>query len=247
METLFITPRYDNDEFESYLGASINNIKTKCVNVADSKDSSELKSISMKYNIGIDIIKDKHLLNESTIVVLAKPNIHIIDPLFVDKISMIFTDTPNVGVVGVVGVKELHSGRDLYSIDNSPLNSIIYTIDKENDKGEHVQYSKSGFYDNVVAIDDSIIAIRGSMLLNNDFSFECDSSIGFGIEIAIKAIKYGYDVTVADILVVSSTHTNVSHDIVDDMVQLTNAKYPINIKTLGKHINSIIDIDLGGL
>jgi len=244
MEIIFITPRYDGDNFDSYLGASIQKIKTKCVNVADSKDSTHIKTISNKYNIGIDIIKQQNILTDSTIVVFAKPNVHIIDPIFADKISMIFSDTHNVGVVGVAGVKELHTGRNLYSNDNTPLNGIIYTTDKENNKGEHVQYSKTGFYTDAVAVDDSIIAVRGSLLLNDDFSFEYDSSIGFGIELSIKAIKYGYDVAVADILVVSENKSNIDYEIIDNIVSLSESTYPVNVKTLGKNINSVIDIEL---
>ena len=244
MDTIFITPRSENDKFDTYLGASIQSIKTRCVNVADNKDSNEEKSISKKYNIGVDIIKDRQLLNESTIVIFSKPNVYIIDPLFVDKLSMIFSDKPNIGVVGVAGVKEIHSGRRLYSNDNTPLNGIVYTIDEETNKGEHVQYSKNGFYDDVVAVDDSIIAVRGSLLLHNEFSLDCDSSIGFGIELSIKSINYGYDVGVADILVVSSENTDIDAEIIDGIVSTTNSKYPINIKTLSKNINSIISIDL---
>jgi len=244
MDNVFITPRMDNDDFDSYLGASLQSIKTKCVNISDSNDSTNIKSISQKYNVGVSIIKDKHLLTDSTIVIFSKPNVYIADPLFIDKITMIFNDKPNIGVVGVVGVKELHSGRDLYSNDNTPLNGIVYTIDEDSNKGEHIQYSVNGFYDDVVAVDDSIFAVRGSLLLNDDFSFDYDSDIGYGIELSIKAINYGYDVAVADILVVSQTNTNISYDVIDDIIQLTNSKYPVNIKTLLKNINSIIDIEL---
>lgn len=244
MDNIVITARHEGDGFETYLGPSLTKFNTKCINVADTTDSSKLKTISHKYREGIDLATRKSLLTNDTMVILAKSNVHIIDPLYVEKVSMIFESKPNVGVIGVLGVKEVHSGRSMYEKDNLPHNGIIYTVDIEADKGEQLQYSKSGFYDNIVGVDDSIIAIRGSLLIDGSITIESDTDEGFGIEISIKNILAGFDTVVADIMVVSETNTNHDHTVVDSIISLLNLSYPIKSSTLGEKVNSVVDIDI---
>ena len=244
MQNIFITARHEGDRFESYLGPSLNTIKTKCINVADMKDTSEEKTISIKYNLGVEIAKDKNIIDDNTIVVFAKSDVHIVDPLFSDKISMIFEDNPSVGIVGVLGVKEINSGRSIYDKDNHPVNGIIYTIDEAQDKGEHIQYSKNGYYDGIVGVDDSLFAIRGSILLDGKVSFDYSTNKGFGIEASIKTILAGYDSVVADILIVSKDDTHHNYKLVDDIVNGIGITFPVTVESLGKKFNSIVDIDI---
>jgi len=244
MESIVITARSKDDSFDRYLGASLNNINTKCINVADKPDTDKVKSIATKYNIGVSIAKNNDLLHKDTIVVFAKPCTHIIDNLAMDKISMIFDEKPNVGVIGVMGAKTLHSGKSLYEASNSPVNGIVYTMNEDDDKGEHVQYSKNGFYDNVVAVDDSVFAVRGSLLLDNDMTLESESDSGYGIEMSIKSNLNGYSVVVADILVLTEDRTTPSSDIIGGIVSNMNLHYPITSVSLGKNINSVVDIDI---
>ncbi len=245
MKTVFITPRHKDDGFDSFLGPSLTKIRTRCINVADKPDTDKVKPISHKYNVGVGIAKDKGLLDNDTIIIFAKSNIHIVDSLFIEKVSMIFEDSPNTAVVGVLGTKTLHSGRSLYNIDNRPVNGIIYSNADNIDKGEHIQYSKNGFYDDIVAIDDSIIAVRGSLLIDNDdLSFESECDEGYGIEIALKAIMNGYNAVVADILVVSKEKSELNFTIIDGVVKALGLKFPITAKSLGKTISSVVDIEL---
>ena len=245
MNIVIITPRYDNDDFNTFLGPSLNKIPVKCINVADKTGSTSPKSISNKYNAGINIARDKGVINDDTILVFANNNVHILDSLFNEKLSMIFTDRPDVAVVGVVGTRQLNSGRSLYDKDNRPVNGIIYTSDIVNNKGEHIQYSKNGFYDNIVAIDDSIFAMRGSILLNNTNQlFDMDLNQGYGIEIALKSILDGHNIVVADILVVSKNKTDMEFKIIDNIATHVGLSYPINVQSLGKKINSIVDINI---
>ena len=244
METVFITPRYKGDGFDRYLGPSLERIPTKCINVADKPDTVSIKSSSHKFNSGVEIAKDRDLLHEDTIVVFAKSNVHILDHLFADKVSMIFEEKPEVGVLGVLGVKQLNSGRDLYEVDNQPLNGIIYAVDVENEKGQHIQYSKNGFFDDIVAVDDSVIAIRGSLFLNHGIRLESDVDRGYGIEIAVKSLMSGYKVVAADILVVSDDNTNLSHDDIDKVVRSLNLTYPVSANNLFDKSNSVMDIDI---
>ena len=245
MNSVFITPRHKDDDFNKFLGPSLNKIPTKCINVADKPDSDEVKNIARKYNVGLGIAKDKGLLDKDTMVVFAKSNVHILDSLFLEKMTIIFEEKPDIAIVGVLGTKTLHSGRSLYDVDNRPVNGIIYADENNSDKGQHIQYSKNGFYDDIVSLDDSIIAIRGSLLLDDDnLLLECDSDEGYGIEIALKSIMNGYRTAVADILVVSKDNTNRDFKVVDNIVKQLGLQYPITASSLGQKINSIVDIEI---
>ena len=246
MENIFITARFDDDLFDSYLAKSLTKLKTRCVNVSDKEGCDEIKSISNKYNICVAILKEQNILKNDLIVLLTKSDTIIIDPIATEKIEHIFTEMPNVGVVGVMGVKELNSDAQLYHFNNKPVNGIIYSIDGEADNGEHVQYSQNGFYDDVVAIDDSIIAVRGELFVNNTISFDNDVNSGFGIEASIKAIKKGYGVVVADILVVSNDRNTPTFGDVDKIISNidADAEYPISKEQFKINTDFIVDIDL---
>jgi hypothetical protein len=245
MKIVFITPRHKDDDFDVFLGPSLKKIPTRCINVADKPGTDNVKTITHKYNVGVGIAKDKDLLDKDTIIVFAKSNIHIVDSLFAEKINMIFEDSPNTGIVGVLGTKEIHNDVSLYSVENKPVNGIIYARENNVEKGDHIQYSKNGFFDDIVAIDDSIIAVRGSLLLENDaLLFDCDCDEGYGIEIALKSVMNGYNTVVADILVVSKEKSERDFTIIDKIVKPLGLEYPITVSSLGKTINSVVEIEL---
>lgn len=241
--SIFITARYDGDGFEKYLGPSLQQIKTKCVNVADKKDSTDVKSIANKYNIGTNIITDNELLNNDTMVIYAKSSVHVIDPMAVNKVAIAFDSMPQIGVIGVLGVKEIHRGRALYNPDNKPVNGIMFKQDGSNNVAEHIQYSENGFYDDVVAIDDSFIAIRGSALLNG-LRWHTDINRGVGLEIAINALRMGYEVAVADILVLTHEPTELHHTEIESVLDQINVSIPVNIKNVAVKSNSVVDIEI---
>jgi len=236
MNIIFVTPRYEDDGFDTFLGPSLQMMPAKCINIADKPDTDEVKKISFKYNIGVELAKKQNLIDKDSIIVFCKSNVHIMDTLFKDKLSIIFKEMPNVGVVGVVGTKQLHKGASLYSIENQPVNGIIYARDVKNDKGEHIQYSKNGFYNEIVAIDDSIIAIRACLFIEDGIKFESNTDEGYGIEIAIKSILNGYDTVVADILVVSHQEHNHNYKTINKIVDGLGVSFPITPASLGKHI-----------
>ena len=243
MEYIFITARFKNDLFDSMLAQSLEKLKAKCVNVFD-RDGDSVLSISKKYNIGIDVIKNKELVNNNTVVVFVKNNVSIIDGCIMDKIDYLFSNKINVGVVGVVGIKTINNNVKLYDNTNTPLNSIIYADSNNISKKEHFKYSNNGFYDNVVAIDDSIIAMRGGMIIDNDFRFDLDTMFGFGIEATVKAIQYGYDTVCADMMVATNDDTNISFSYIDDVVSKLNLTYPVSYDTIKTNNNFIIDVVL---
>ncbi len=243
MKNIFITARSVADEFERYLSPSLQRLKTKCVNVSD-KEGTEPKPIGSKYNVGLNILKEQNLLTTDTIVVFAKPNAHIMDGLFLSKLDMVFTERPEVGVLGVVGVKEIHSGRTLYGAENKPVNGIVYSNESNPSEGSHIQFSNSGYFKDIVAVDDSVFAVRGELLLKNNFQFKSLGDVGMGIDVSIQAIESGYEVAVADMLVVSSKNTDVSQEDVLAVVETLGVDFPVNSKTLGQVVNSVIDIEI---
>lgn len=245
MNIVFITARYDGDEFESYLAPSINKINAKCVNVSDNENSTNVSSIANKYSAGVRIVDNQGLLQQNSIIIFVKGNVKIIDSVAIDKLTHIFTEKPNVGVVGISGIREINKDKDFYDLSNKPVNGIVYKGDTSESIGNHVKFSKQGYYDDVVGIDDCFFAVRGKLLFPDRITFESDSNSGMGTEVALKALDAGYDVASADILVYSNEHTNCSADVINSITErFCDKSFPITSKKFKKAKGSVVDIEL---
>jgi len=245
MDFIFITSIYDdgnNDAFAKYLAPSIKNLQIKCVHITDKKENNDIKQISSKYNVGIDVVKKNNLINNNTCIIFSKSDTHIIDNLILDKLELAFTHNPNIAVIGVAGSKVLNEDESLYSPDNKPVNGIIVN---SNGEGNHIQYTKNGFFNNIVAVDDSLFAVSGAFLNDSDFHFLPDFNSGFGIDVSIVATKLGYDVICADILVSTyGSHSISFKDIKQHTSLLSVDKYPIMSNNIIKNTNSVVEIEL---
>jgi hypothetical protein len=241
-KNVIITPMVPNGKYNTMLGPSVKKVGMKCLCVSDTEDSGVIKSTSFKYNTGIDIIKEHNMVFDDNIIIFTKNDVFIMDNMLNEKLDFVFTHQPNLGVLGVAGVKELHSGKELYNKVNSPLNGLVYTTENDNN-GMHILYSDRCYYEDVIALDDSFIAVKGS-LINKGFKLEVDTNVGYGIEFAQKAISFGYNSAVADILILSDSKTNISFEGVDRVVSDLNLSYPVKPSSVIRSTNSVIDIEL---
>lgn len=245
MEFLFITPSNDVNIFESYLKPSLGKIKAKCAQISDKDGSSDIKSVSDKYNTGVDVVKEQGLMSDDLVFVFVKEDVHILDGQILEKLDYLFSEYPDTGVVGVVGVKELVNYKSFHDFDNKPVNGIIHKpINNTSDTGIHVEFTKNGYFENIIGVDDAIFAIKATSF-DDDFKFTSKLDKGFGIDISLKAIKSGLNVVVADILVISSTLNNIPFDDIDKVVKSNNiSDYPISVKNFNIINNNVVEVEL---
>lgn len=243
MNVIFVTARYDGDGFDNFLAPSLSHIKAKCVNVSDKEGSSNRKTISQKYNAGIQIVKDQNMLNDSMIV-FCKSSVNILDPIAIDKMRYIFTEKPNVGVIGVAGVRQINGNKEFYDMSNKPVNGLVYGDTSGDGKGNHIQFSKNGFYDDVIGVDDSMFVIRGDILTGESIKFENVSDSGYGLDISLSILESGYDAVVADILVLSRDQTNYGFELVNNIVSKYRNSYPLNSGMFTNNRTSVVDIEI---
>lgn len=244
MNFLFITPRTANDDFDNYLKTSLMNLKVKCAHIHDTDESKQINDISNKYNMSLSSVKKENIF-KNTILVFCKPDIKILDEIIKEKLNYVFDCNPQVGLVGVLGIKEIHKNSRMYDVINNPKNGIIYDTENSN-KGEHVQYTKNGFFDNIIGVDDSFFAIRGDILEGNDIKFMSNLESGFGIDIALKINMLGFDAVVADLLILSKSDTDVPFEIIETIVNENNiTEYPISINSLNiPYRSEIVDVEI---
>lgn len=244
MNNIVITPRFDGDKFDLMLGSSLKNLNTKCVNVSDKDDSiAEHKMISNKYNVGIGVAGANNLINDDTLVILCKSDVSIADPNAIAKLEHVFTTQPNIGMVGVKGVTTLNKSVELYHLDNTPLNGIVYNV-KDTNKGEYHGTDKKGYFTNIIAVDDSIMVIRGSILKNIEKLFTVDTNDGYGIEATVQVLRSGYGVAVIDMFVISNEYTDINSEIVEDICSKLNLDLPLSVTSLNVDNTFIVDVEV---
>jgi len=245
MENIIITSRYDGDKFDMMLSPSIQKIRTKCVNVSDKPevDNADLKTISNKYNVGIKTIIENNLLTNDMIVILVKSNVSIADPMAIDKLYYTFTQNPEIGIVGVRGVTCLTESTRFYDPSNNPVNGLVYNVD-ELERGEYRGEDLKGFYTNIIAVDDSIIAIRGSALVGVDRFFDINTNIGFGIEAVVKILNRGFEAAVIDMFIISNEYTDIDSSVIDELTSQLNLTYPVTVDSLNITKNFVVDVEL---
>lgn len=232
MDIIVITDRYDDDKFGMMLEPSLKQLNVKCVNVHNTPNADDpSKKISNKYNVGIITAIQNNLIFEDTIVILCKSNVSIADPMTTEKLKHIFTTQPNVGMVGVKGVKTLNPVVDMYHTDNTPLNGLVYNV-KDANTGEYLGTDKKGYFIDVISVDDSIMCIRGSILKKHNKLFDIDLDRGFGIEATVKILKAGYHVAVIDMFVISNEYTDVDGEMIYHICDKLNLTFPVTVESL---------------
>jgi hypothetical protein len=111
-------------------------------------------------------------------------------------------------------------------------------------KGQYVGEDVKGFYTDVIAVDDSMIAIRGKALLAIGALFEVNTNIGFGIEAVVKLLRYGYEAVVIDMFIISNDYTDIDPSVIDEIASQLKLTYPITVNSLNISKNFVVDVEL---
>ncbi|MFW6219549.1 MAG: glycosyltransferase [bacterium] len=244
MNITYIVPRHNDEIFNRCLLKHFTRFSSRTIQI--SNDPS-LKSITHKYYMGIDVSKQKNIL-DNDIVVFAHEDVTIVDNFFEDKLKYIFENNDMVGVVGVVGT-ELILENDWWLEDKAkPKGKILQGLDNPT----LIKFGEVGFYDNVVCVDNCIFAVRGSLFNQINFdmsSFEYDNHT-YSMDICLQALIQHYKICVADILIQheSTEHFKTSLEWENDKSNFnskySNIKFPISINNIKLKSPEIIEVKL---
>lgn len=256
MEIMCVVARDDDKKFNTFVGQSLNKFKLKTVQIGDKPDVNgviDRKSTPEKYVIGCDVLKDQNLLTDDILVVFIHEDTNIVDNLFIDKVKFIFNDRPDIGIVGVVGIESISEDGFWLNPENKPLGHNILGKDGTVGQGDYRQYGSVGVFDKVVAIDNSIIIVRGS-LIKDGLTFDRDTlkkdNNMYGMDISIQALQMGYKVAVADILTFHNSKRNmIMSDDWNSSKILFNEKYkdlsfPITIDSFEFDESEVVDVEI---
>lgn len=193
-----IVARNDNKIFHEYLNESLqlfrkNNTEFKLYEIYNSET---LNSMYTKYNEGIDLANP----NDDDILVFIHEDVKILDLNFFNKLYLIFQKRENVGVIGIVGTKELdingwwindrkhHVGRWIQGYDDGTQREMIRKI---------------GYDENMLVVDGCCFAVRGKVAKRIRFLDKVFPEFYhfYDYSYCISVIEAGWKVAVADILI----------------------------------------------
>lgn len=248
----------DNDEiFNTHFVPSVKRFNVQCFQIGDKPDENGniiKKSITEKYHIMTKMLLDNNVLNDDSVIVFVHEDVNIFDNHFIDKINMIFSEKPDVGVLGVIGTKKISKEGWWLDENNIPVGHIIQGIDGKNiTEGEHKCFGTVGYIDDCVSVEGCVFAVRGSLLksdINFDIeNFKIDRDL-YAMDISLQALLKGYKVAVADILVYHrSNRVNQISDTWKNSKIIFNNKYknlnfPIESKNIITKRNEIMEVEI---
>jgi len=191
-----VIARHEDSVYKEYLDSSINMLNVITHEVRDN-DAFSL-SLTQKYNIGIaDVLADESF-NDDDIIVFSHEDIKIKDHSFTEKLNMVFRDN-DVGLCGVIGCNQFTDNGMWWANTPDKLNGHI--IQENGDKTNHLIKGNLGYYDNIVAVDGLMFAIKGKLLkdglrFDEEFNFH-----HYDIDICFQVLKAKHKVVIADILI----------------------------------------------
>lgn len=258
MEILCVVARTSSDDkFNALLAPSINKFKLKCVQIGDKPNEDGVvfsKSVVEKYHIGCEILKQQNIITDETIFVFVHEDVNLVDNLFIEKINYVFDERKDIGVVGVVGVEKISETGWWLSPENNPVgHQVISTVDGVAGSGEYVKYGPVGFYDKVVAVDNSIFAVRGSVL-KDGIDFDVDtlkSDVNmYAMDFCVNALQRGFKIAVADILTFhhSRRNTNINPQWEASKLEFnkkyTHIGFPIDVDKFKFDESEVVDVEI---
>lgn len=258
MEIIFIVARENEEIYNNLVAQSLNKLKHQCLQIGDKPNSEGKiikKSITEKYNISLSVLKDQKLATDDKIFIYCHEDVNILDNLFIEKVNMVFEEKPEIGILGVVGVENITEHGWLYDKDNKPKGHLILKTDKGKfGQGNHKTIGNVGYYDNVIAIDNCIFAIRGTLIKDDIIQFDIENFSKdrnmYAMDICMQCLKGGYKVAVADILVFHNSLRNmtVSDEWIESKKIFNNKykdlKFPININSFKIDKSEVMSIEI---
>jgi hypothetical protein len=198
-----IIPRLNDNTFKQFAEPSLKKIGTQVFQIYDN-DKNVHENIFKKYSAGLETVKQNGL-NDTDIVILMHEDVFILDNLFKEKIELLFSEKPEVGLVGVVGANELTERGGWWMNGSDKLKGHIIQGQDDGgvDKGNHLVKGAIGYFDNVVCVDGCFMITKGEVI-KNGLKFDDDIYTGndfYDCDLCLTVLEMGYKIACADILI----------------------------------------------
>lgn len=170
---------------------------------AVTRKGSPTEGIAKKYNLAIEAMFSNNMAEDNDIIVFINDDIGIVDALFKEKLELIFKEKPDIGVVGVLGSNQISNSIEYWMNPTQFLRGHILQAE-ENDvtRGNHLIKGPIGFYDNIMAVDKCMMAVRAGLLRDIRFDENIYKNEDlYNIDFCLQILERGYKISIADILI----------------------------------------------
>jgi len=202
-----IVPRLgekDEHKFKMFTEPSMQKIGAQLLQVFD-KNSSKPENIFKKYNSGIEAVSQNGGLNDDDIICFIHSDVGIVDNLFREKVELVFSEKPEVAILGIAGAIELTERGGFWM--NTPDKMRGHLIQGKDGGGQgdgfHLQKGAIGYFDDLVCVDGCIMITKGKFI-KEGLRFDDITYTGndfYDYDISLRALELGYSVACADILI----------------------------------------------
>jgi len=228
-----VVARENDNTFNTFFVPSAKRFSIPTFQIGDKPDPNGniiKKPIIEKYDMMVRMMNENDQINDNSIIVFIHEDVNVLDNHFIDKINTVFSEKPEIGVLGVKGVKQISKEGWWFDEKNKPVGHIIEGIDGKNiTEGKHTVYGTVGYIDDVTAVEGCLLAVRSS-IFKSDVAFDTktykyDRDM-YAMDLCVQALLKGYKVCVADILIYH--HSNRVRSMSDDWKNsktLFNEKY----------------------
>lgn len=255
MKIICIVPISNNDVYASHFGKSIERFQLGVVNIGNDANNPSNDFIIRKMAIGISYAIEKNMIDNDTIVMFSREDVVVLDNFLPQKLDMVFSKNPHVGVVGIEGVDVIDRGWD-FKFDKGHY--IQAAAGEAVGNGNHIVHGNSvGYYEDCVGVGNSLFAVRGSLILSglipNAMQFVDDENI-YSFDMCFQALSRGAKIAVADILIYDGSRKMFDSDYrerakkqVDNLLNVFTSfgnNLPATVKSFVAIANEVVTIDL---
>lgn len=231
----FIVARHNDKIMKSYLEPSLEIIKEP-IRLFDVYDGPTLNSMFKKYNEGIKQANPQ----DDDILVFVHEDVKILDENFCKKLQLVFNKKPDVGLIGIVGTKELVENG--WWINDYKHHVGHWIQEFENGSTKHM-IRKISFDSEMVAVDGCCFAVRGKVakqvkFLENEFPGYYHF---YDYSYCISVLEAGWKVAVADISILHKSEGALpkewheAKDIFCRLMVSKGYKFPITLEQIKRN------------
>ena len=243
----FIVTKESEATFSKYLSPSLKPINCECVAV--SNEPGKIESTPKKYNLGLQALLGRGDIPDDGIFVFCNEDIKIVDNAFREKVEIIFNET-DAALIGTAGTISLEENCDWRKSKAENIKGH-YLLEVAGDRiGKHISTGEIGFFNEVVAIDNSIVITQAKYLkegirFDPNVSTDKDLADFMAADFALQFLKKGHRTAVADILIYKRTTPSDKLDNVKFRAKWDDLGFPITIDKfkLGD-ANNVMEIEI---
>jgi hypothetical protein len=170
------------------------------VNINDEKEPFD--PVVKKMSLGVSFALTNNMVKANDIVLFAHEDVMILDNLFIEKLELVFSEKPEIGMVGVEGVSVLSENYQVgynsgHYVQGNPMSNI--------GDGSHIANAMGiGFFPGMSSVSHYIFAVRGSLIIDGvlpDMVTIPNDKTLYAIDMSMQVMQRGYEVAVIDALV----------------------------------------------